>query len=146
MRKVNLILNAIVYLVLGLVAWLLQPLLAFLTYFCVDKKEGYNRQSAFNLDVYSARQYKALWNKIFVKKDGYQIGVKVGESLSEGMGYNYVNETGTLFMEFWVWIVTPLHFTNAINYQPIKEKRINKIIRIFVWLLIPALLTLKLWK
>ncbi len=78
--------------ILFLVAWSLMPLVTIVNYFNV-RSVDYFRSTAIDIDIWSNREFRALWNKILRTDIGYQFGVP-GETISSALGKN--QEGGTL--------------------------------------------------
>ena len=56
---------------------------------------GYFKNSALNLDVYAAKEFRAFWNAT-CQKDGYLFGQN-DESISYVLGINQINGTLSFF-------------------------------------------------
>lgn len=63
----------------------------------VDEKygdtDGYFRDTAYNIDVWANREFRATWNALLITPDGYQFG-REGETISSALGKN--ERDGTL--------------------------------------------------
>lgn len=63
----------------------------------VDEKrgntDGYFRDTAYNIDVWANREFRATWNALLRTTDGYEFG-RDGETISSALGKN--ERDGTL--------------------------------------------------
>lgn len=78
--------------ILFFIAWLLMPIIAIVNYFYVRNLD-YFRSTALDIDKWSNREFRTLWNKTLRTDIGYQFGVP-GETISSALGKN--QEGGTL--------------------------------------------------
>lgn len=75
-------------------AWILIPIVGFITY-CILKyqgrADGFFLSSAANLDRWAGREYRTLWNLIFIVKGAYKFG-HPQETISGVLGKNQREE------------------------------------------------------
>lgn len=93
--------------VLFLTAYILFLPLTIWNYFLVKPKNGYFLSSALNLDKYSNREFRTLWNKYLRTEKGYHFGI-VGETISSALGKNERDKTLTKTGKRLVWILDKL--------------------------------------
>jgi hypothetical protein len=77
----------------------------------------YWRSDAYELDVFGNYRYRATWNLLFRKKDGYKFGEK-SESISSALGKNKRDATLSLFGKIIAGILDALdknHCIKSIN-------------------------------
>ncbi|MFV5697748.1 hypothetical protein ACM55H_05210 [Flavobacterium sp. ZT3R17] len=72
---------------LFIIAYILFLPLTVINFFYVEKKKGYFRSTARNIDIFANREFRAFWNKVLIEPDGYQFG-KEGEPISSALGRN----------------------------------------------------------
>ncbi len=101
---------------LFVIALVLIFLLTMVNYWYVDNKKGYFRSTAKNLDVFGNREFRAFWNAVLIKPDGYKFG-KEGETLSSALGKNIQKGTLTKTGKVLVFILTKKHCIDAINFN-----------------------------
>lgn len=102
---------------LFIIAYILFLPLTIINYWYVENKKGYFLSTARNLDIFANREFRALWNKVLIKPEGYQFG-KEGETLSSALGKNQRDKTLKQKGKELVWILDKLdknHCINAIN-------------------------------
>ena len=94
-------------LILFLIAYLLLLPLTFINYAVVAHKsisEGYFRSTAVNIDRFGNREFKALFNKLLIKENGYRFG-DIRETISYVLGKNQRDKTLTKTGKVLVWIL-----------------------------------------
>lgn len=84
--------------ILFLIAYILILPLSIINYFVVlftakDNAKGYFRSTAVNMDKFGNREFRTLFNAIFIKKNGYKFG-NPKETISSVLGKN--ERDGTL--------------------------------------------------
>lgn len=75
--------------------------------------KGYFRDSALTLDRLANREFRTLWNKTLINKDGYKFG-NIEETISGVLGKNIQIKTLSKTGKFLVWILSEKHCINAI--------------------------------
>jgi hypothetical protein len=71
--------------------------------------------SALNIDKFSNREFRALWNATLIQSDGYQFGNEL-ESVSEVLGHNIVLGKLTKKGERLVKLLTAKHCLDAMKH------------------------------
>lgn len=99
---------------------------------------GYFFQTAFNIDCFANREFRALWNGTLITRDGYQFG-DMNQTLSEVLGYNYLMETLTRYGQVVVFLLSPNHCLKAAGYKLKHETFWTKVLRVLAWLVFPLL-------
>lgn len=90
--------------ILFAIALILIFILGTINYWYVENKKGYFKTTARNLDIFACGEFKALWNTILIKSDGYKFGVS-GETMSSVLGKN--QKYNKLKSKGW-WVVKQL--------------------------------------
>ena len=80
--------------ILFLIAYILLLPLTIINFFFVDNKSGYFKSTAINIDKFANREFRSMWNKVLIKKNGYQFGNQ-NETLSSALGKNKRDKTLT---------------------------------------------------
>lgn len=78
---------------------------------------GYFMEGAIDIDSFSNRNFRSLWNTILRKKGGYVFGNK-NETISSALGKNQRDKTLSRPGKFICWILDSLdknHCQNSIN-------------------------------
>jgi|SRR5690625_1506407 len=78
---------------------------------------GYWRSLAYDVDRFGNHQYRTLFNRLFVKENGYQFG-DFRETVSSVLGKNYIKGTLTKSGRILVWILDKIdknHVTKSIH-------------------------------
>ena len=94
-------------LVLFLIAYLLLLPLTFINYAVVAHKsssKGYFRSTAVNIDRFGNREFRALFNKMLIKENGYKFG-DIRETISSVLGKNQRDDTLSKWGKVLVWIL-----------------------------------------
>lgn len=94
-------------LILFLIAYLLLLPLTFINYAVVAHKsssKGYFRSTAVNIDRFGNREFRALFNKVLIKENGYRFG-DIRETISSVLGKNQRDKTLSKTGKFLVWIL-----------------------------------------
>lgn len=78
--------------------------LSIINYCIVENKKGYFKSSAINLDKYANREFRTLWNKTLIFKNGHQFG-DINETISSALGKNERDNTLTKTGKCLVWIL-----------------------------------------
>jgi hypothetical protein len=101
--------------VLFLIAYILLLPLTIINYFVVFKK-GYFRSTAVNIDIFANREFRTLWNKTLITKDGYKFGQL--ETISSVLGKNQRDKTLSKIGKSLCWILDKIdkeHCKKSIN-------------------------------
>ena len=98
--------------ILFIVAYILWLPLTIVNYFFV-KKKGYFRNTALNIDIFANREFRTLFNRTLITKQGYQFGQK-NETISSVIGKNYLTKTLTTTGKLLVSLLTIKHVVNSI--------------------------------
>lgn len=81
--------------------------------FCLVRSRGYFRDSALTLDRLANREFRTLWNKTLIQKDGYKFG-NIEETISGVLGKNIqlkkLSKTGKVLVR----ILSEKHCIDAI--------------------------------
>lgn len=72
---------------------------------------NYFKNAGLTLDVMSASRHRLLWNKLFVRKNGYKFSKGTNKSISRILGINGYFKTLTIFG----WII--YYFLWAVDYS-----------------------------
>ena len=94
-------------LILFLIAYLLLLPLTFINYAVVAHKsssKGYFRSTAVNIDRFGNREFRALFNKVLIKENGYRFG-DIRETISSVLGKNQRDKTLTKTGKVLVWVL-----------------------------------------
>ena len=111
-------------LILFLTAYLLLLPLTFINYAVVAHKsssKGYFRSTAVNLDRFGNREFRALFNKVLIKENGYRFG-DIRETISSVLGKNQRDDTLSKWGKVLVWILDKLdknHCEKSIEDLPL---------------------------
>lgn len=97
--------------ILFIVAYLLWFPLTIVNYFFV-KKKGYFRNTALNIDIFANREFRSLFNRTLITKQGYQFGQK-NETISSVVGRNYLTKTLTTTGKLLVNLLTVKHVVDS---------------------------------
>ena len=82
--------------------------------FLLVRNKGYFRDSALTLDKLANREFRTLWNKTLILKDGIQFG-NINETISSVLGKNILANKLTKTGKVLVWILTKKHCLDAIE-------------------------------
>jgi len=96
------------------IAYILFLPLSFINFLFVKDKKGYFRSSALSLDKFANREFRTLWNRTLITKNGYQFGNEL-QSISEVLGRNIQLGTLSIQGKILVKILTQKHCIDAIN-------------------------------
>ena len=91
------------HLALFILAWLLVPFASLATYILLRIKgnaRGFFISSAGNLDRWGGREYRTLWNTIFIVGDAYKFGHPQETMSGGGFGKNQRSERLTDVIKF----------------------------------------------
>jgi hypothetical protein len=80
----------------------------------VKNKKGYFKSSAMTIDKLANREFRTLWNKLLITKDGYVFG-DINETISEVLGKNILKNTLSKTGKILVFILTKKHCIDAIK-------------------------------
>jgi hypothetical protein len=97
---------------LFIIAYILFLPLTLINYLFVKNKKGYFRSSAISLDRFGNREFRTLFNKVLILKNGYQFG-DIGETISSVLGKNERDKTLTKSGKILVWILDKLDKNHA---------------------------------
>ena len=97
------ILAYVLYLPLSLVNWLF-----------VKDKSGYFKSSAVNLDKFGNREFRTLFNKVFITDKGHRFG-NINETISSVLGKNQIVGTLTKYGKVLVWILDKIDNNHSIK-------------------------------
>jgi hypothetical protein len=100
--------------------------------------KGYFWQTAYNIDCFANREFRALWNGLLITIEGYRFG-DLYQTLSEVLGHNYVLQTLTRYGKVVVFLLSRNHCLKAAGLAQVKESASNKILRVLAWLVFPLL-------
>lgn len=92
-------------LILFLIAYLLLLPLTFINYAVVAHKsssKSYFRSTAVNIDRFGNREFRALFNKVLIKENGYRFG-DIRETISSVLGKNQRDKTLSKTGKVLVW-------------------------------------------
>ena len=81
--------------------------------FLLVRNKGYFRDSALTLDKLANREFRTLWNKTLILKDGIQFG-NINETISSVLGKNILANKLTKTGKVLVFILTKKHCLDAI--------------------------------
>lgn len=98
---------------LFLIAYVLFFPISIINFLVVKHKKGYFRSTAINIDRFANREFRTLWNKTLIKKDGYHFG-NINETISGVLGINIKIDKLTTTGKVLVFILTKKHCINAI--------------------------------
>lgn len=98
--------NIIGFILFALAVILLLPL-TIINFFLVEVKKGYFFSTALNLDIWSNREFRTLWNKCLRLDNGYKFG-KEDETISSALGKNERDKTLTKTGKILVWLLDKL--------------------------------------
>lgn len=90
--------------ILFVVAYSLWLPLTIVNFFVVGKPKGYFLSTARSIDVFGCREFRTLWNKMLITKEGYKFG-KDGETISSCLGKNELYGTLTKTGKALVWVL-----------------------------------------
>ena len=113
-------------LILFLIAYLLLLPLTFINYAVVAHKsssKGYFRSTAVNIDRFGNREFRALFNKVLIKENGYRFG-DIRETISSVLGKNQRDNTLTKTGKVLVWILDLIdknHCVKSIEDLPLLD-------------------------
>lgn len=99
-------------LILFLVAYLLYMPLTLINSLLV-KDRNYFRDSALTLDRLANREFRTLWNKTLINKNGHRFG-DIEETISSVLGKNIKSKTLTRTGKVLVFILTEKHCIDAV--------------------------------
>jgi hypothetical protein len=103
--------------ILFIIAYVLFLPLSLINWFFVKDKWGYFKSSAVNIDKFGNREFRTLFNKVLILKDGCKFG-DIGETISSVLGKNQLTGTLTRFGKVIVWILDKIdkdHCFKSIN-------------------------------
>jgi hypothetical protein len=80
--------------ILFILSYILLLPLTIVNYFIVDNKQGYFLNTAINIDIFANREFRATWNRLLKRSEGYEFG-KIGETISSALGKNQRDNTLT---------------------------------------------------
>lgn len=100
--------------ILFLVAYILFFPLSIINYLLVKNKKGYFRSTALNIDRFSNREFRTLWNNSLIKKQGHKFG-DINESISGVLGRNLKTNTLTKAGKILVKILSEKHVLDSIT-------------------------------
>mgnify|MGYP003616471343 CR=1 FL=1 len=109
---------------LVLIAYMLLLPLTFINYAVVahkSKSKGYFRATAVNIDRFGNREFRALFNKVLIKENGYKFG-DIRETISSVLGKNQRDNTLTITGKALVWVLDLIdknHCEKSIEDLPI---------------------------
>ena len=106
--------------ILFLVAYLLFLPLTIFNALNVRKK-GYFFDTAINIDRFGNREFRALFNKVLIKENGYKFG-DIRETISSVLGKNQRDDTLSKWGKVLVWILDKLdknHCEKSIEDLPL---------------------------
>lgn len=96
------------------IAYFLFLPLTLVNYCYVDKKKGYFRSSALNIDKFANREFRSLWNRVLIVENGYKFGNQE-QTISEVLGHNYLLAALTPTGKRLVKILTVEHCLDAMQ-------------------------------
>ena len=98
---------------LFIIAYIMYLPLTFINFLIVKNKKGYFRSSAITIDKLANREFRTLWNKTLVNKNGYVFGDEK-ETISSVLGKNIQKGTLTNTGRILVFILTKRHCVDSI--------------------------------
>ena len=98
--------------ILFIIAYVLYFPLTLINFLLVRNK-GYFRDSAITIDKLANREFRTLWNKALITKNGYPFG-NIEETISAVLGHNIKRKTLTKTGKVLVFILTKKHCLDAI--------------------------------
>jgi len=87
--------------------------LTFINFLIVKNKKGYFRSSAITIDKLANREFRTLWNKTLISKNGYVFGDEK-ETISSVLGKNIQKGTLTNTGRILVFILTKKHCVDSV--------------------------------
>jgi hypothetical protein len=90
--------------ILFIIAYVLFLPLSIINWFFVKDKLGYFKSSAVNIDKFGNREFRTLFNKVFITNEGYRFG-NINETISSVLGKNQLTNTLTKGGKILVWIL-----------------------------------------
>jgi hypothetical protein len=94
------------------IAYILFLPLTLINYLFVKNKKGYFKSSAISLDRFGNREFRTLFNKVLILKNGYQFG-DIGETISSVLGKNERDNTLTKVGVILVYILDKIDKNHA---------------------------------
>ncbi|MEO8534256.1 MAG: hypothetical protein ABI441_10910 [Flavobacterium sp.] len=101
---------------LFIIAYILYLPLTILNFFMVWSK-GYFRDSGLTLDRLANREFRTLFDKTLIQKDGYKFG-NIEETISGVLGVNILKNKLSRTGKVLVWILSEKHCIDAIIINP----------------------------
>jgi len=89
---------------LFIIAYVLFLPLSIINYCVVNKKKGYFKSSAINLDKFGNREFRTLLNKTLILESGHKFG-DINETISGVLGKNERDKTLSITGKVLVWIL-----------------------------------------
>jgi len=100
--------------ILFIIAYVLFLPLSIVNWLFVKEKSGYFKSSATNLDKFGNREFRTLFNKVLILKDGCKFG-NINETISSVLGKNQLTCTLTRFGRVIVWILDKIENNHALK-------------------------------
>jgi len=99
---------------LFLLAYFFYLPLSLINWFFVRDKSGYFKSSAVNIDKFGNREFRTLFNKVFITDEGYKFG-NINETISSVLGKNQLIGTLTKEGKMIVWILDKIDKNHSIK-------------------------------
>lgn len=100
--------------ILFVLAYILYFPLSIINWLFVKNKPGYFKSSAVNIDKFGNREFRALFNKVLILKDGYKFG-NINETISSVLGKNKLMYTLSNTGKVLVWILNSIDKNHCIK-------------------------------
>jgi hypothetical protein len=100
--------------ILFILAYILFLPLSIINWFFVKDKSGYFESSAINIDKFGNREFRTLFNKVFITDEGYRFG-NINETISSVLGKNQLIGTLTKGGKMIVWILDKIDNNHALK-------------------------------
>lgn len=103
--------------ILFILAYVLYLPLSIVNWLFVKDKSGYFKSSAVNLDKFGNREFRTLFNKVFITDKGCRFG-NIEETISSVLGRNELKGTLSKTGKVLVWILDNIdkdHCFKSIN-------------------------------
>jgi hypothetical protein len=94
------------------IAYVLYLPLTIINYGFVKNKKGYFKSSAISLDRFGNREFRTLFNKVLITKEGFQFG-DITETISSVLGKNERDGTLTKTGKALVYILDKIDKNHA---------------------------------